>query len=319
MHRSLVTLKLSGFLDSAAQLSLSLDSSTGYERQYIMKKKEVPTFDELMSPTLQALKQLGGSASIDELVPEIVRLMGLPQEVADVPHGTSGQTELEYRSAWARTYLRKAGFIENSERGIWALTPNGSQAEAVDGRQIARDIARQFQLERAADKEPAEPAPADESDTGVSWQDKLLAVLQAMDPIAFERLCQRVLRESGFIEVEVTKRSGDGGIDGHGTIRIGGLISFNVLFQSKRYKGNIGPDIVRDFRGAMVGRADKGMIIGTGGFTLEARREATRDGAPPIDLIDGRLLAEKLKELKLGVKTNLVEHIEVLEDWFRSI
>lgn len=138
-------------------------------------------------------------------------------------------------------------------------------------------------------------------------------------PIAFERLCQRILRESGFIEVEVTKRSGDGGIDGYGTIRLGGLISFNVLFQSKRYKGNIGPDTVRDFRGAMVGRADKGVIISTGGFTLEARREATRDGAPPIDLIDGRLLAEKLKELKLGVKTNLVEHVEVIEEWFRSI
>ena len=140
-----------------------------------------------------------------------------------------------------------------------------------------------------------------------------------MDPTAFERLCQRVLRESGFIEVEVTKRSGDGGIDGYGTIRIGGLISFNVLFQSKRYRGNIGADVVRDFRGAMVGRADKGLIITTGGFTIEARREATRDGAPPLDLIDGRLLAEKLKELKLGVATTFVEHVDVEEDWFRSI
>jgi restriction system protein len=140
-----------------------------------------------------------------------------------------------------------------------------------------------------------------------------------MDPTAFERLCQRLLRESGFIEVEVTRRSGDGGIDGYGTIRLAGLISFNVLFQSKRYKGNIGPDAVRDFRGAMVGRADKGVIISTGGFTLEARREATRDGAPPIDLIDGRLLAEKLKELKLGVRTNLVENVEPVEDWFRSL
>jgi restriction system protein len=284
-----------------------------------MKKKEVPTFDELMNPTLQALKRLGGSASIDELVPEIVRLMELPQEVADVPHGTTGRTELEYRAAWARTYLRKAGFIENSERGIWALTPDGTQVESVDGRQIARDIAKQFQLERAADSESVEALETDEPQTATSWQDRLISVLQAMDPIAFERLCQRILRESGFIEVEVTKRSGDGGIDGHGTIRIGGLISFNVLFQSKRYKGNIGPEIVRDFRGAMVGRADKGMIISTGGFTLEARREATRDGAPPIDLIDGRLLAEKLKELKLGVKTNLVEHVELVEDWFRSI
>lgn len=271
-----------------------------------------------MEPTVQALKRLGGSASIDELVPEIVRLLGLPQEVADVPHGTTGRTELEYRSAWARTYLRRVGLIENSERGIWALTPKGSQTESVDGRQIARDVARQFDLERQAAEEPGESAGG-QAETTIAWQDRLVSVLQAMDPIAFERLCQRILRESGFIEVEVTKRSGDGGIDGHGTIRIGGLISFTVLFQSKRYKGNLGPDVVRDFRGAMVGRADKGVIISTGGFTLEARREATRDGAPPVDLIDGRLLAEKLKELKLGVRTNLVEHVEVAEDWFRSI
>ena len=283
-----------------------------------MRKKEVPQFDELMEPTVRALKHLGGSASIDELVPEIVRLLGLSQEVADVPHGNTGRTELEYRSAWARTYLRRAGLIENSERGIWALTPKGSQIESVDGRQLARDVARQFNVEREADDEPGKAAGA-ESEAPVTWQDRLLSVVQTMDPIAFERLCQRILRESGFIEVEVTKRSGDGGIDGHGTIRVGGLISFNVLFQSKRYKGNLGPDVVRDFRGAMVGRADKGLIISTGGFTLEARREATRDGAPPIDLIDGRLLADKLKELKLGVKTNLVEHVEVIEDWFRSI
>ena len=284
-----------------------------------MKKSEVPQFDELMAPTLQALKRLGGSASIDELVPEIVRLMGLPQEIADIPHGSTGRTELEYRSAWARTYLRKVGLIDNSERGIWALTPLGAQTETVDGRKIARGVGRQFQAERAAAGESVAPADPGDDESEITWQDKLLSVLQAMDPIAFERLCQRILRESGFIEVEVTKRSGDGGIDGYGTIRLGGLISFNVLFQSKRYKGNIGPETVRDFRGAMVGRADKGLVISTGGFTLEARREATRDGAPPIDLIDGRLLAEKLKELKLGVRTNLVEHIEVNEEWFRSI
>jgi restriction system protein len=109
-----------------------------------MMKKDVPKFDELMNPTLQALRRLGGSASIDELVPEIVKLLGLPQEVTDTPHGNTGRTELEYRAAWARTYLRNAGFIENSERGIWALTPKGTQAQAVDGRQIARDVARQL-------------------------------------------------------------------------------------------------------------------------------------------------------------------------------
>ena len=163
---------------------------------------------------------------------------------------------------------------------------------------------------------------ASEDEDGVdegTWQDELLEVLQAMDPIAFERLCQRLLRESGFIEVEVTRRTGDGGIDGNGIIRIGGLISFNVLFQSKRYKGNIGPDVVRDFRGAMIGRADKGLIITTGGFTREARKEATRDGAPPVDLIDGQLLVEKLKELRLGVSTKQVEEVMVNREWFDSI
>lgn len=284
-----------------------------------IKRKDVPQFDELINPTLQALKRLGGSASIDELVPDIVKLMGLPQEIAEVPHGTSGRTELEYRAAWARTYLRNAGFVENSERGIWALTPKGSQTDGVDGRQIARDVARKLRLERTAVDEPAGAPATDDTESALTWQDRLLSVLQGMDPSAFERLCQRILRESGFIEVEVTKRSGDGGIDGYGTIRLGGLISFNVLFQSKRYKGNIGPDVVRDFRGAMVGRADKGLIISTGGFTLEARREATRDGAPPLDLIDGRLLAEKLKDLRLGVKTTVVEHVEITEEWFLSI
>ena len=184
---------------------------------------------------------------------------------------------------------------------MWALTPKGTQTESVDGRQIAREFALQWQAARAESGAAGASRVTDDTEPPATWQDKLLSILQAMDPTAFERLCQRILRESGFIEVEVTKRSGDGGIDGHGTIRLGGLISFNVLFQSKRYKGNIGPDTVRDFRGAMVGRADKGVLISTGGFTLEARREATRDGAPPIDLIDGRLLAEKLKELKLGV------------------
>ena len=280
-------------------------------------KRTVPKFDELIDPTLQALKTLGGSGSIDEIVLEIAKLLELPQDVTDVPHGNSGRTELEYRSAWARTYLRNAGYIENSDRGVWALTPKGTHTPNVDGRQVARDVARQQQAARDAIEAPTPAEATVESPT--TWQDRLLLVLRSMDPIAFERLCQRLLRESGFIEVEITKRSGDGGIDGYGTIRISGLISFNVLFQSKRYKGNIGADVVRDFRGAMVGRADKGLVITTGGFTIDARREATRDGAPPIDLIDGRLLAEKLKELKLGVATTLVEHVDVVEDWFKSI
>ena len=128
-----------------------------------------------------------------------------------------------------------------------------------------------------------------------------------------------MLRESGFIEVTVTGRSGDGGIDGHGIIRMGGLISFPVLFQCKRYRSSVTPNLVRDFRGAMAGRSEKGLLITTGGFTRDARQEATRDGAPPIDLIDGNLLADKLKELGLGVKTEMVEQVTIDTAFFEGV
>lgn len=276
---------------------------------------DVPSYDELMNPTLQALRHLGGSASIHELADEIVRIMDLPSEVAEVPHGEGGsQSELEYRAAWARTYLKQYGLIDNSQRGVWALTQKGRDTERVDGRRVVRHV-RQLQRERRDARED------EQQDNGGGWKEEMLRVLLEMDPSAFERLCQRLLRESGFIEVEVTSRSGDGGIDGYGVIRIADLISFNVLFQSKRHQGNIGPNVVRDFRGAMVGRADKGLLITTGGFTREARREATRDGAPPIDLIDGELLAEKLKDLGLGVTvtTRTVEDVQLEREWFDAL
>ena len=134
-----------------------------------------------------------------------------------------------------------------------------------------------------------------------------------------KRLCQRLLRESGFIEVEVTRKSGDGGIDGKGIIRLAGLISFPVLFQCKRYSGSVSASTVRDFRGAMQGRADRGLILTTGRFTRSAYEEATRDGAPPIDLIDGALLIDRLKELNLGLNVRTIEDVEIDEKWFKSI
>ena len=287
------------------------------------KKDDVPTFEKLINPTLRALHKLGGSASIRELVDEIAGSLGIPEAVAEIPHGRGSMTELEYRDAWARNYLKNFGLIENSDRGIWVLTAKGRNTQSVDARELVRSVQRQ-QRESRTQREAANLSGTTteievEAPESSSWQTALLETLYTIPPGAFERLCQRLLREAGFIEVEVTGRSGDGGIDGHGTIRLGGFVSFNVLFQSKRYRGNIGPDIVRDFRGAMVGRADKGLIITTGGFTREARREATRDGAPPIDVIDGELLVEKLKEFRLGVQVKQVESVEVEVDWFRAL
>ena len=149
----------------------------------------------------------------------------------------------------------------------------------------------------------------------IPWQDRLLECLLKMKPAAFERLCQRILKDSGFIKVDVTGRSGDGGIDGIGVLRLN-LLSFHVFFQCKRWKGSVGASVIRDFRGAMVGRADKGLVMTTGTFSTDARKEATRDGAPAIDLVDGETLCELLKSLKIGVSIRNVEHVLVEQQAF---
>lgn len=285
----------------------------------------VPTHDQLLNPTLEALRKLGGSASITELVEQVVEDLQLPRKVVEVRHpGRNNMTQLEYRLTWSRSYLKKYGLITNSARGVWALTPKGHDVNTVDPRVVVRFVHEQSRRERQGRTEAIEvdelrtEPDAGEEETA-SWRETLMATLLEMQPDAFERLCQRVLRESGFIQVEVTGRSGDGGIDGHGLVRLAGLISFPVIFQCKRYKNTISSGIVRDFRGAMVGRADKGLIITTGRFTQDASQEATRDGAPPIDLIDGEQLIDKLKDLKLGVATRQVEVVEVNTEWFASI
>lgn len=158
-----------------------------------------------------------------------------------------------------------------------------------------------------------------EVDYSEEWKEKLLNILYNISPAAFERLAQRILRESGFSQVEVTGKVGDGGIDGKGIVRVSGLLSFHVIFQCKRYKGSVSPSQIRDFRGAMQGRADKGLFITTGNLTRDALKEATRDGAPPIDLIDGELLCEKLKELKLGITTQFIEQVEIKTEWFDKL
>jgi restriction system protein len=284
----------------------------------------IPTFDQLMNPTLAALHALGGSAAIPELVERVIADLRCPREVVEQPHGDRGVTELEYRLAWARTYLKKYGLIDNSSRAIWSLTPKGLETKAVEPQEVVKSVRAMLVAEREARKGAEgqgerEIVEAEETSEVASWREKLLTRLLATPPASFERLCMRVLRESGFIQVEVTGRSGDGGIDGYGVVRLVGMLSFRVSFQCKRYRDNVSASVVRDFRGAMMGRAEKGLVITTGGFTRDARQEATRDGATAIDLIDGELLADKLKELGLGVRTKMVEAVEIDEDWFASV
>jgi len=282
-----------------------------------MAKINIPTYDVLMNPLIQALKSLGGSGTVEEITNKVAEIAGLTDEQLEVLHDPAkgGMTEVEYRLAWSRTWLKRYGLLENSSRGVWALTVKGSKIDHSDEKEVLKTVRAQLKKEQEANK-------GDEESTGeLTWRDELLETLLKMSASAFERLVQRMLRESGFTQVEVTGRSGDGGIDGKGLMRLGGLLSFHVIFQCKKWQGSVSAGQVRDFRGAMVGRADKGLLITTGTFTKDAVREATRDGAPAIDLVDGEQFLDKLKELGLGVKTRKVELEEVSIDreWFASI
>jgi len=279
---------------------------------------KMPTYDRLMNPTIQALKALGGSGTIEEIYNKVTELEDLSDKQLEILHDPQkgSQTEVEYRLAWSRTYLKKYGIVENSSRGVWSLTSKGRQIDRVEPDKVKQFVKQEYDARRTPRQDSA-----DEQNVDSTWRDELLRSLLEMQSSAFERLVQRLLRESGFIQVEVTGQSGDGGIDGKGIMRLGGLLSFHVIFQCKRYQGSVGAGHVRDFRGAMVGRADKALMITTGNFTKDAVREATRDGAPAIDLIDGDLLVDKLKELGLGVSTKLVqvEQVEIDQEWLRSI
>lgn len=281
---------------------------------------KVLTFDHLMNPLIVALHDLGGSGSIEEIYERVIQNLELPDDVLSVLHDpeNGNQTEVHYRLAWARTYLKKYGILADSSRGIWSLAkPDLTTVNPKDVVKTVRDNdKKQKQAKPDAKNFPDTEIP-EEVET---WRSKLYYILtKAVDPSSFERLIQRLLRESGFVQVEVTGRTGDGGIDGKGIARIHGFMSFHVVFQCKRYQGVVSSSHIRDFRGAMVGRADKGLFITTGTFSRDAIKEATRDGAPPIDLVDGDQLAEKLKEFNLGVQTEMIEKVTVDGAWFSKV
>lgn len=280
----------------------------------------VPSTQSLLWPAIVALRSLGGSASHQELVDKVVEEQEISEAAQSVMHApAAGWTKVNYNLCVAKIILGKGGLIETGKaaKGMWILTEKGAAVSEPD----LSAVLQESRSRNALKPDEMTVAAGDPPDSGVgaAWRNRLLEVLMTMPPPAFERLAQRLLREAGFVKVEVTGKCGDGGIDGVGVVRLQGLLSFHVHFQCKRYKDTVGSGAIRDFRGAMVGRSDKGLFITTGTFTAEAKKEATRDGAPPIDLIDGQRLCDLLKELGLGVQTQLIEEVTVDSGWFERI
>ena len=281
----------------------------------------VPAYSQLIEATFLALKELGGSGKNNEINEKAVELLKVPEEVLAYPHlDSSSLSEINYRLAWARTLLKNFGAVENSARGVWSITPDFSDVEKVDGESIEKSNRKRTshptskveteerQMENAGVEVPDEVRP---------WRKKLYDVLIHMNPYSFEKLTQRLLRECGFDDVRVTKRSGDGGIDGTGKLRINGIFSFHIAFQCKRYQGAVGAPDIRDFRGSLTTDIEKGVFITTGSFSKAAVEEAANPGKKQIDLIDGEEFITKLAENGIGVKE--VKDYEIDEEYFARI
>lgn len=277
-----------------------------------MKKAKGPAFLRFCRPIVDVSRDLGGSGRSGEVTDLVIERMGIPESEQAVIL-QSGQSRVYNQIQWARLYLIKSGLLRSSQHGVWTLTEKGQAAKITDDfvLECYREIRHKIREEKAERQVPAEAAVeaemVSEDDLAVDVTDladyrtRLLDTLKSLPPEGFERVCQRLLRESGFQNVTVTGRTGDGGIDGHGILQINPLVSFKVLFQCKRYQGAVAVSAVRDFRGALQGRADKGIILTTGTFTTEAKKEAIRDGATPIQLVDGDQMVEMFEKLELGL------------------
>lgn len=275
----------------------------------------------LMWPTVLALRELGGSGRPAEIDAKVLELGSFTeaQQSEMIPSGRS--TRLSYNMSWARTYLKRIRLAENSDRAVWTLTELGRTISESQCQELVRERKRSRTPDpdgsnTRSDVLSIDPDSEMEPDEG-NWKALVLDKLKAMPPNAFERLAQRLLREAGFRNVEVLGKSGDGGIDGVGVYRLS-LVSFPIYFQCKRYQGSVSASAVRDFRGAMAGRGEKGLLITTGYFTQSAQAEAARDGAAPVELVSGDALCDLLKDYEIGIKVTkrIVEDIEVEPKYF---
>lgn len=279
-----------------------------------MMQNDMPNYPDLIEATFSALHELGGSGKNDEINKKAIEILELSDSVLDVMHTNTNMTEIDYRLAWARTLLKNFGAIDNSARSVWSISTDFTQILTIDGmevykkkniNQISESLSSPSDSIDIEDNTPEEIR---------SWRQRLHEVLLKMDPYGFERLAQRLLRECGFSQVEVTKKSGDGGIDGTGTLKINGIVTFKIAFQCKRHQGSIGSPEIRDFRGSLTTDIERAVFITTGTFSKSAIEEAEKAGKQQIDLMDGEAFISKIAELQIGVKE--VTDYLIDEDFF---
>ncbi len=274
-------------------------------------------FIQWMPYILDALRELGGSATPREVYDAVARLAKVPDEKRFAKLG-GGNLRYPNQVAWARQYLVWEGLLSSPKRGLWMLTAEGKNKHLAceDSREIFLKWVAIHRDRREASKASAsisksataptgevESTPEDQEvePTSESYKEEMLAQLQALTPEAFERFCADLLKHLGLERVEVTGGPADKGIDGEGYLPIGPIVTVKVAFQCKRLRGAVSSKQVQSFQGA-IGAAEKGIFFTTGYFTDSARDAARSPGCKPIELIDCDRLLELLETNEFGLR-----------------
>jgi len=293
------------------------------------KKEGQSEFVKWMEPLLECLRSVGGSAKPREVSDWIATKLNVSQAKREETL-KSGEERFHNQVAWARQYLVWEGLLDSSRRGVWTLTPKGwkTKLSAEESRNIFLKWVAIHQVSRKNVGRPEKVTIEAVSKVEIppdDLQDELkeallLGILKNLPPRGFELVCRRLLHESGFEDVVVTGQTNDGGIDGYGYLLINPFIRIKAVFQCKRYKDTVPRKDVGDFRNAMLGRAEKGIFLTTGIFSAAAQNEASRDGVPPIELVDGERLVAMFEKVKLGVVEKTVyEPDQAFFDQFRQV
>jgi len=261
----------------------------------------IPSTKDIELPLLQEIEAAGGEAKPSELYNKVARHFSqLTSADQKVIHPRSGLPIWRNRVQWARQHLVNKGQIDASIRGIWKITDKGRAKLGVV-------------------PPPPPPSPStigallDRERQQISVQ--LHELLMNIHPQQFEAFAARLLESVGFADVEVTKYVGDGGIDGYGNLEMG-VVKVRAAFQVKRWRNNVPPAEVNQFRGAIMGEFDQGIFITTSDFSDEAKKVSSKRGAVPIVLINGDRIVNIMLEKGLGVRQEPLTVTRIDEEFF---
>ncbi len=298
-------------------LSLTRNALCPIDSCFTRSTMKGPNFLKYCIPLLRVMKNLGGSGAASDVVDAVIADMKIPDAEVEqlIP---SGQSRVRNQIQWGRFYLTKAGLMDSPKSGYWRLTQEGAEARLSEAQvyELFQRVHQQFGGTGRKKPKQAETSIDNAIVEDEEHSESLIETLKGLSPKGFERICKRLLAEIGIHDIQITGGSGDQGVDGIGRIRLNDVVNFNIVFQCKRYKETVSPALVRDFRGSMQGRAEKGLILTTGRFTPDAQKEASRDGVPPIELIDGERLVALFEKYQLGLRPKVV--YDIVPEFFKS-